>query len=75
MKAAGHPNQRISRYHVAMMMELHYGRHWSFRRIGNLTGLAWSTVREAIREAEAGKQFPEVTPHFIPVIPNIKEAA
>lgn len=64
------PRRKISRYHVAKLMELRYGRRWSWRRIASMTGLSTGGIRAAIARAEAGELFPEATPHFIRVIPR-----
>ena len=66
-RPAGSGMRIVSRYHVAKLMEMRYGLGWSYRRIGNYTGLSFAGVVQAIKRAEAGAWFPEVTPHYIRV--------
>lgn len=66
-RRGGQQPWKLSRYHVAKLMEMRYGLGWSLRDMARHTGLSPSGIWRAIKSAEAGNEFPEVTPVFIPV--------
>lgn len=66
-RRGGCASRKLSRYHVAKLMEMRYGLGWSWRQMSAYTGLSHWGIRKAIQSAEDGKAFPEVTPVFIPV--------
>lgn len=55
----------LSRYHVAMMMELKYGLGLSYRAIQDITGVEHASIFRALKRAVNGAEFPEVTGRFI----------
>lgn len=64
---SGGPEPTFSRYHVAMFMEARYGLGMPWREIADKAGASSWGVRNAIRKAEAGYQYPEVTDRYVPL--------